>query len=553
MNNYEKFEENREPEPAPELRVTSEYAGNQDSTGDVQIKVEDNTASDGRLQIYKSEAKDDVDYVEDPGSKEIPKTGIEGLQWIVKSVLEHIAFRLITVVLILLDFIFVIVELADNDCNSNKGKGTLELLSHILISYFMLEVFFRIFYQGKQLLTECRVLEMIDIAVVTVSFVVDVVFLIVAEGMSCATNYSKLLIIGRFVRIIRVGRIIFLMIQQKRHIATASRRIVSQNKRRYQRDGFDLDLCYITERVIAMSFPSTGMMAMYRNSVNEVARFFNTKHKDHYRIYNLCSERDYDESLFNNCVERVFIDDHNVPRLREMIDFCTNVEEWMEKDKQNVIAIHCKGGKGRTGTMICTWLVHCGVFEEAKESLDYFGDRRTDLSVGKTFQGVETPSQSRYVGYYERVKKDLGGHLPPETKKRITSVKIEGLKGVGNGDGSDLSMEIRLDGLLIYECKFGDNINCQVTKYTDTHTVVANLQNSPVIFDDVKIRFFSTAKNIPQIYDHCAFFFWFHTYFIADNKLYLQRDEIDNPHKKKAKAVFKEDFAVELKFEDVNE
>lgn len=71
-----------------------------------------------------------------------------GLQWIVKRVLEHIAFRLITVVLILLDFIFVIVELADDDCNSNKGKGTLELLSHILISYFMLEVFFRIFYQG---------------------------------------------------------------------------------------------------------------------------------------------------------------------------------------------------------------------------------------------------------------------------------------------------------------------------------------------------------------------------------------------------------------------
>lgn len=38
------------------------------------------------------------------------------------------------------------------------------------------------------------------------------------------------------------------------------------------------------------------------------------------------------------------------------------------------------------------------------------------------------------------------------------------LPGVGNGDGSDLSMEIRLDGLLIYECKFGDNINCQVSK-----------------------------------------------------------------------------------------
>lgn len=44
-------------------------------------------------------------------------------------------------------------------------------------------------------------------------------------------------------------------------------------------------------------------------------------------------------------------------------------------------------------------------------------------------QSVIAWLQSRYVGYYERVKKDLGGQLPPETKKRITSVKIEGLEG----------------------------------------------------------------------------------------------------------------------------
>ena len=28
-----------------------------------------------------------------------------------------------------------------------------------------------------------------------------------------------------------------------------------------------------------------------------------------------------------------------------------------------------------------------------QDSLAYFGDRRTDKSVGKSFQGVETPSQ----------------------------------------------------------------------------------------------------------------------------------------------------------------
>ena len=46
------------------------------------------------------------------------------------------------------------------------------------------------------------------------------------------------------------------------------------------------------------------------------------------------------------------------------------------------------GGKGRTGTMICVWLVEAGVFSTATQSLDYFGNRRTDTNVSKKFQGV---------------------------------------------------------------------------------------------------------------------------------------------------------------------
>jgi len=53
------------------------------------------------------------------------------------------------------------------------------------------------------------------------------------------------------------------------------------------------------------------------------------------------------------------------------------------------------GGKGRTGTMVCVWLLHSGAFANAEDALDYFASRRTDLSVGKKYQGVETPSQSR--------------------------------------------------------------------------------------------------------------------------------------------------------------
>ena len=66
-----------------------------------------------------------------------------------------------------------------------------------------------------------------------------------------------------------------------------------QRARSFKQDGFDLDLSYVTPRLIAMGFPSEGFEGTYRNNMKDVKNFFLTYHDGHYKVYNLCSERSY--------------------------------------------------------------------------------------------------------------------------------------------------------------------------------------------------------------------------------------------------------------------
>jgi len=93
--------------------------------------------------------------------------------------------------------------------------------------------------------------------------------------------------------------------------ADAIRQKVSKKKRRFVEDGFDLDLTYITDRVIAMGYPSQQLEGVYRNNMQTMKLFFDKRHPGHYKVYNLCSERQYDPDSFSGDVVRYPFDDHN--------------------------------------------------------------------------------------------------------------------------------------------------------------------------------------------------------------------------------------------------
>ena len=175
--------------------------------------------------------------------------------------------------------------------------------------------------------------------------------------------------------------------------------LVSKKKRRYQDSEFDLDMTYITDRVIAMGYPSEGVEALYRNDVKDVIAFFEKKHKGNVKIYNLCLEKDkiYEKKLFLRSKVALFPSlDHNPCSVKLILEFCVDICLFLILNLNSVAAVHCKAGKGRTGVMICSYLVFSGLCKNTEEAVNYYAVMRTT-----NMKGVTIPSQQRYIKYFE--------------------------------------------------------------------------------------------------------------------------------------------------------
>merc|ERR1711874_181332 len=94
--------------------------------------------------------------------------------------------------------------------------------------------------------------------------------------------------------------------------------------------------------------------------------------------------------------------------------FLEIVSDWMNRDPQNIVAVHCKGGKGRTGSFIASWLLYSRECMSTEDALNTFALARTDLKRVGTLQTVDTPSQVRYVTQLHHLLQKQKAYLPKD-------------------------------------------------------------------------------------------------------------------------------------------
>ncbi|XP_030647747.1 putative tyrosine-protein phosphatase auxilin [Chanos chanos] len=152
----------------------------------------------------------------------------------------------------------------------------------------------------------------------------------------------------------------------------------------------ELDIAYVTSRIIVMSYPAEVVEMGYRNYVEDIRSFLDSRHADHYTVFNL-SQRNYRGAKFSNRVSECNWPSKQAPSLHNLFAVCKNMHNWLRQDPKNVCVITCSDGRAPSGVLVCAMFCFCHLFASPVPAMQLLSAKRPGSGLW--------PSHRRYIGY----------------------------------------------------------------------------------------------------------------------------------------------------------
>ncbi|XP_041133908.1 putative tyrosine-protein phosphatase auxilin isoform X2 [Polyodon spathula] len=160
----------------------------------------------------------------------------------------------------------------------------------------------------------------------------------------------------------------------------------------------ELDISYITSRVIeihkVMSYPAEAVEIGYRNHIEDVRLFLDSRHMDHYTVFNL-SQKLYRTARFHNRVSECSWPSRQAPSLHNLFAVCKNMHNFLQQNPKNVCVIHCMDGRAPSGVLVCAMFCFCHLFNNPLPAIQLLNSKRPGSALW--------PSHRRYIDYVCRM------------------------------------------------------------------------------------------------------------------------------------------------------
>ncbi|XP_059196898.1 putative tyrosine-protein phosphatase auxilin isoform X3 [Centropristis striata] len=152
----------------------------------------------------------------------------------------------------------------------------------------------------------------------------------------------------------------------------------------------ELDIAYITSRIIVMTYPAESVQIGYQNHVEDIRSFLDSRHADHYTVFNL-SQRNYRGAKFSNRVSECNWPSRQAPSLHNLFAVCKNMHNWLKQNPKNVCVITCSDGRAPSGVLVCAMFCFCHLFNNPVPAMQLLSAKRPGSGLW--------PSHRRYIGY----------------------------------------------------------------------------------------------------------------------------------------------------------